>query len=130
MHVLLDTHALLWYFQTDPKMSPVALALIRDPANTVLVSAASHWEIAIKLSTGKLVLQDALPDFIQLAIFDQGFTILAVEPRHTTVVSVMPYPSNHRDPFDRMLVAQAQSDGLTLLSVDAQLDLYGVSRVW
>jgi PIN domain nuclease of toxin-antitoxin system len=126
----LDTHVLIWYFQTDPKMSSVVLAAIRDRANTVYVSAASHWEIAIKVSTGKLILQSPFPDFVQFAILDQGFTLLPIEPRHTAAVAAMPFPPNHRDPFDRMLVAQAQTDGLVLLSADARLDAYGVTRIW
>ena len=111
-------------------MSPQARVVIADPANTVLVSAATHWEIAIKVSIGKLTVRQAFPDFIQMAILDQGFTLLPIEPRHTATVATMPYPTKHRDPFDRLLVAQALTDGLAILSGDPQFDAYGVTRLW
>ena len=130
MNVLLDTHALLWHYFADPNMSVLARSVIADPANTVFVSAATHWEIAIKVSIGKLLVNQPFPDFIQMAILDQGFTLLPVEPRHTAAVATMPYPTKHRDPFDRLLVAQALTDGLTVLSADAQLDAHGVTRLW
>jgi PIN domain nuclease of toxin-antitoxin system len=107
VRLLLDTHTLIWYYQGDPQFSLTARQHVADPANSVFVSAASHWEIAIKLSIGKLTLADALPDFVQSAILDQGFALLPIEPRHTAAVATLPYPTRHRDPFDRMLVAQA-----------------------
>ena len=130
MNLLLDTHVVIWYYETNPKMSSVALSLIQDPANAAFVSAASHWEIAIKLSNGKLRLRDPFLDFIQIAIHDQGFAILPIETRHTAAAATLPFSSKHRDPFDRMLVPQAQTDHLAIISADPQLDGYGISRLW
>jgi PIN domain nuclease of toxin-antitoxin system len=93
--VLIDTHVVIWYYQTDARMSATGRALIEDPANTVFVSAASHWEIAVRISSGKLKLAESFPDFVQHAIVDNGFTILPIEPRHTAELIALPY--HHRD---------------------------------
>jgi PIN domain nuclease of toxin-antitoxin system len=131
MRLLLDTHTLIWAYENDPQLPPHIGQLIVDPANTVIVSSASHWEIAIKVSTGKLRLAEPFPDFIQHAIHDQGFALLPPEPRHTAEVATLPYPlKSHRDPFDRLLIAQARVDQLTLLSADPKFDAYGVTRLW
>ncbi len=128
MKILLDTHPLLWNYWGDAQMSAAAIRPITDPANTVLVSPANHWEIAIKMKTGKLILREPFPEFIRHAIVDNGFGILPIEPEHTAIVATMPF--HHRDPFDRMLVAQALAEGIPLLSADAVLDAYGVLRLW
>jgi PIN domain nuclease of toxin-antitoxin system len=128
VNVLLDTHALLWYYLDDPQLSPSAEQAIADPANRVFVSPASHWEIAIKLSTGKYALQVPFPVFVQEAIHDNGFTILPIETRHTAELVSLPY--HHRDPFDRMLVAQAIAEGMPILSADLILDSYPIRRIW
>jgi len=125
---LIDTHALLWAYWGDPQLSAVAIRLIFDPANRILVSAASHWEIAIKMKTGKLILREPLLDFVQHAVIDNGFTLLPIEPKHTAIVATLPF--HHKDPFDRMLVAQALAEGIPLMSADATLDAYGVQRLW
>src|SRR5205807_2001471 len=105
-------------------------SLIVDPANEVLLSPASYWEIAIKVSIGKLVLHQPDVDFLDACTNRYGFRILPIEPRHTAVVATLPFPSNHRDPFDRLIVAQALANGLSILSVDPKLDAYGVTRLW
>lgn len=128
MNLLIDTHALIWYYQTDPRMSPTGRASIEDPANSVLVSAASHWEAAIKISTGKLKLAEPFPDFVQHAITDNGFAILPIEPRHTAELIALPY--HHRDPFDRVIVAQAIVEQMPIISVDPILDSYPIRRIW
>lgn len=130
MNVLIDTHALLWLHFGVARLSAVAVTTLADPANTFFVSSASLWEIAIKVSTRKLKLNASFPDFVQLAVFDQGFTIVPIEPIHMAGVAVMPFATKHRDPFDRMLVAQVQTDGYRLLSADTQLDAYGITRLW
>jgi PIN domain nuclease of toxin-antitoxin system len=99
-----------------------------DPANQVVVSAASHWEIAIKIGTGKLVLAESFPDFVQHAVFDNGFAVLPIEPRHTAQLIGLPF--HHRDPFDRLLIAQAMADNLPIVSVDPIFDAYPVRRLW
>ena len=128
MNVLLDTHTLLWYYLADPQLSPRARANIEDPANQVFVSPASYWEVAIKLSIGKYTLQVPFPAFIQEAINDNGFTILSVEPQHTAELVALPF--HHRDPFDRLLVAQAIVQGMSLVSADPVLDSYPIRRIW
>ena len=128
MRLLLDTHTLLWFYLGDPQLSSTARGLIDDPANTKLVSPASYWELAIKVSLGKYVLTESYDDFVQHAIFDNGFVILPVEPRHTA--ALIPLPHHHKDPFDRLLVAQVVVEGIPLVSGDSLLDRYPITRLW
>lgn len=128
MRLLLDTHVLLWFYFGNPKLSATARAAILDPGNEKLASAASHWEIAIKVSHGKLNLNETFPDFVQHGIFDQGFHILPVEPQHTAVLIGLPH--HHRDPFDRLLIAQALVEGIPIVTGDPAFALYPVARVW
>jgi len=126
--VLLDAHVLIWHYETNPKMSAAALALIADPANVKLVSPASFWEIAIKLGTGKYLFAESFADFLQHAITDNGFPILPIQPRHCEPLTSL--PQHHKDPFDRMLIAQAMVEGMPILSADAAIDAYPVTRLW
>lgn len=128
MILLLDTHALLWFALDDPQMSRTADSLIRDPANTKFVSPALYWEIAIKMSVGKYILTAPHATFFEGAITLNDFRVLHIEPKHTAVVATLPF--HHRDPFDRLLVAQALAESITLISADAILDPYGVDRLW
>jgi PIN domain nuclease of toxin-antitoxin system len=128
--LLLDTHSVLWYAASDPKLSKTASALILDPANDVFISPASYWEIAVKVSIGKLLLHQPYEDLIDLCLNRYGFIILPIEPRHTARVAILPFPPNHRDPFDRLIVAQGLVDNLGIVSADSRLDAYGVSRLW
>lgn len=128
MRLLLDTHALLWFALGDLQLSAAALALINDPANEKLVSPASYWEIAIKVSIKKLPLYQPYEDFIDRGIHQNGFGILAIEPRHTAALIALPF--HHKDPFDRLLIAQALVEGIPILSSDGVLDAYGVIRLW
>lgn len=128
MRLLLDTHTLIWYYETHPKMSPAALALLDDPANEKLVSAASYWEIAIKLGTGKLALSEPFPDYIQHAVFDNGFVVLPVEPRHCEPLVTL--PRHHNDPFDRLMISQAVVEGISIVGTDTAFDPYPVQRLW
>src|SRR5467141_2646692 len=127
MRLLLDTHAFLWFITNDPRLSATALALIADPNNEILVSPASYWETAIKVSIGKYPLSVPYETFVTQGIDGDGFKVLAIEPRHTAVLTTMPF--HHRDPFDRLLVAQAQVEKISLLSNVAVLDQYGVNRL-
>ena len=128
MRLLLDTHTLIWYYQTDPKLSALVRTLLEDPWNDVLVSPASYWEVAIKISTQKPVLQVPFDVFIREAIFDNNFKILPIEPKHTVIVATLPF--HHKDPFDRLLIAQALAEGIPLISTDSAIDAYGVQRLW
>ncbi len=128
MRLLLDTHAWLWFVLGDSSLSGVAKEIIEDPSNEKLVSPASYWETAIKICLGKYTLPSSYETFIDRAIQGQGFRILPILPLHTTAVCGLPF--HHRDPFDRLLVAQALSENIPLFSADTFLDLYGLQRRW
>jgi PIN domain nuclease of toxin-antitoxin system len=128
MRLLLDTHAFLWFVLNDPQLSATAGRLISDPANDVLISPASYWEIAIKVALRKLDLHAPYDDFMQRAIVGNDFEILPIEPRHTSLLTTLPF--HHRDPFDRLIVAQAIVENIPLISVDAVLDQYPITRLW
>lgn len=128
MRILLDTHTLLWFALSDPRLSANATSLILDPAHEKLVSPASYWEIAIKISTKKYALASPYEDFFRGAIDDNGFRVLAIEPRHTAALTTMLY--HHKDPFDRLIIAQAMVENVSLVSVDSGFDAYGVTRLW
>jgi PIN domain nuclease of toxin-antitoxin system len=128
VRLLLDTHAFLWFITNDPKLSTTAQGLIADPSNEILVSPASYWETAIKVRIGKYPMSAPYEKFITQGIDGNGFKILPIEPGHTAVLTTMPF--HHRDPFDRLIVAQAQVEKISVVSNDAVLDLYGVNRLW
>lgn len=130
MRLLLDTHTLLWYVLGDAQLSNTATALIVDPANDVLVSPASYWEIAIKVSIGKLPLTQPFDDFLDTCLNRYRFRLLPIEPPHTSRVALLKFPTNHKDPFDRLLVAQALVENIAVVSDDAALDVYGIQRLW
>ena len=128
MKVLLDTHALLWWWTDDAQLSPTARATLGDPSCTIFVSAASAWEIATKHRLGKLPgLEDALSRFNELVLAD-GFRHLPVSYLHA--LKAGSYPWAHRDPFDRMLVAQSEIESLVLLSCDSALADCGARLLW
>ncbi len=122
--LLVDTHALLWWLTADPALSPAAREALAEPANEPLVSAASVWEIAIKRSLGKLTAPDGLPD----RIAEEGFAWLPISALHAWRVRDL--PAHHRDPFDRMLVAQALVERLPIITTDARFIDYGVEVRW
>jgi PIN domain nuclease of toxin-antitoxin system len=121
LRILLDTHLLLWWLEDSPSLPVQARELIRDPENTVFVSAASHWEIWLKQSLGKL----RLPADFTERLAAESFESLPLLASHARQVSVLPW--RHRDPFDRMLVAQAQVEKLVLLTADEALAEYGAA---
>ncbi|MBI2688611.1 MAG: type II toxin-antitoxin system VapC family toxin [Acidobacteria bacterium] len=119
MNLLLDTHLLLWWLGGSKRMGPQARELISDPGNTIFVSSVSLWEIWLKVSLGKLRIS---PSF-DAALANEGFEVLPLTASHARRVSELPWL--HRDPFDRMLVAQAAQERVTLLSTDDVLAGYG-----
>lgn len=121
MRILLDTHVFIWAVLDDPRLTPEARALI-EGADEVNVSAASIWEIAIKSGAGKI---DADIDKMALAIEESGFNELPVSIAHAAQVARLPLPNNHKDPFDRLLVAQSMTEPLVLLTADAKVLAYG-----
>lgn len=125
MRRLLDSHALLWYTLGDSRLSGATKALILDADHEVLISPATYWEIAIKVSIGKLNLHQPYEDFIDACLSTYRFTILPVGPKHTARVVGLPF--HHKDPFDRLLVAQALVEEIPIISNDPALDAYGVT---
>jgi PIN domain nuclease of toxin-antitoxin system len=128
MNLLLDTHAFLWFVSGDARLSAVARTLIEDGGNLKLVSIASLWEMAIKLSMGRLTFNSSFEDFVPRQMEINGFDLFHVQVQHLAKIVSLPF--HHRDPFDRLLAGQCLSDGLDLISCDPVFDLYGVRRVW
>jgi PIN domain nuclease of toxin-antitoxin system len=128
VQLLLDTHALLWWLAGDESLSAPARAAIADETNAVFVSAASLWEITTKNRLGKLAVAPAIMSDISGAVADQEFIGLPISLRHGQLAGDLPGP--HRDPFDRVLVAQAILDNLVLVSNERAFDAYGVGRLW
>jgi PIN domain nuclease of toxin-antitoxin system len=128
MRVLLDTHALLWIIADSPRLSPAARQTAGDAAVTKLVSIASLWEIAVKVQVKKLDLGMEFDGFADLIESRRLAEFLPITPAHVKRLRHMEL--HHRDPFDRMLVAQALAENLTLVSADASLDAYRVQRLW
>jgi PIN domain nuclease of toxin-antitoxin system len=128
VRLLLDTHTLFWYIDGSPQLTATAQRLIQDAKNDILISPASYWEIAIKISLGKWQLNRAYDVFIDIALNQYGFRVLPILPAHTAALIELPF--HHRDPFDRLLAAQALVEGIPLVSTDAIFDQYGVNRLW
>ena len=129
MRLLLDTHAFLWWVFADPKLSRRArTAIDNDGENEVFLSAASAWEIATKYRIGKLPDAGAVADDIQGTATAEGFAELAVSVRHAQRAGSL--GGRHNDPFDRMLIAQAIVEDMTLVSNERSFDAYGVKRLW
>ena len=128
MNFLLDTHTFLWFVWDDPLLSAAARDLIVEPSHRKLVSIASCWEIAIKAGLGKLELGEPSWSFLSRELANNNFELLAIGLEHATAVEVL--PAHHRDPFDRLLVVQAQSLHCPIVSSDVALDAYGIGRLW
>lgn len=127
MKVLLDTHVLLWWLEGGARLSRRARSLMQSQETTVLVSAVSAWEIAIKSEAGKLEVGGLLVDFHR-ELEQEGFSELPISVRHAVQAGLL--KRSHKDPFDRMLIAQAQAENVPLVSRDKVFDSYAVRRVW
>ena len=128
MRALFDTHALIWWFSDDSLLPPTARETIAETDNTLLVSAASAWELAIKYQLGKLrKVADLVSDFSG-RIEREGFQLLPISAVHGIRAGLL--PGRHKDPFDRMLIAQAQSEDVPIISNEAVFEAYGVRRLW
>lgn len=126
--LLLDTHTLLWWLFDDARLSPDAREAIMDPDRVVLVSSASAWEIATKHRLGRLPEAGDVPTRLPYYLRTAGFDTIAVSVDHALAAGSLPGP--HRDPFDRMLIAQAQLDQLAIVTTDAVFRQYEVDLVW
>ena len=127
MNLLIDSHVVLWWFSRSRKLSPPALAALQDLQNRVYVSAAVAWELAIRVNLSKLEARSLVENLPQL-LLEEGFRRLAISMDHALRAGLL--PRHHNDPFDRMLIAQAQALNLPIVSADVIFDSYGVRRIW
>lgn len=128
MRLLLDTHVWLWWFASPEKLAPNVRTRIGDPANEIIVSAASAWEVSIKYALGKLSFP-GLPDVLVFRTFgEQQMMPLAISHEHALRIATLPF--HHRDPFDRVLIAQAQMEDVPIITADERLLPYDVEIVW
>jgi PIN domain nuclease of toxin-antitoxin system len=127
MNLIVDTHVVLWWFSRSQQLSDPARNNMKDPQNRVYVSAAVAWELAIKVNLGKLDAKK-LVDGLRTFVYEEGFHRLAISTDHALRAGLLPL--HHTDPFDRMLVAQAQALNCPIVSADARFDSYGVRRIW
>ena len=126
--LLLDAHTFLWFVWDDPLLSREAKALIEEPANHKFVSVVTCWEIAIKAGLKKLALGESAATFLPRHLSLNQFDLLGLELQHASHVETLPL--HHKDPFDRLLIAQAAVEHLPVVSADSQFDAYGVVRLW
>ena len=128
MRLLLDTHTCLWFLHGDAELSGTARRLIEDMDNQRLVSLASLWEISIKMSLGKLLAGREFNDLFPRQLTANAMDLLPIKVGH--IARVASLPLHHRDPFDRLLIAQSLEENLPILSADPAFDAYGVQRIW
>jgi PIN domain nuclease of toxin-antitoxin system len=128
MRFLLDTHAFLWFVLNDSQLSPKALQLIVEPTHDILISSASYWELAIKISLGKYQIPGSFQVWMEQQIAANAFQILPITIAHAATVTILPF--HHRDPFDRLLIAQALTEKIAIVSADRVFDSYSVLREW
>lgn len=128
MSALLDSHAFLWFITGSAKLSSTARSVIEDQSQQRLLSVASLWEIAIKQSLGRLTLAGPFKKIIPLQLKTNGIELLSIEFDHLDVMVTLPF--HHRDPFDRLLIAQAMLRQIPIVSADTAFDAYPVARLW
>jgi len=128
MKLLLDTHTFLWWDNEPSKLSKNVYDLCQDPSNELLLSLVSIWEIQIKAQLGKLTLRTALSQIVTDQQSQNGITLLQITLPH--ILTLQNLPMHHRDPFDRLLISQAQNEGASLLSKDSEFADYGVGVIW
>jgi PIN domain nuclease of toxin-antitoxin system len=128
MQVLLDTHTLIWFFQGNENFSEKMRLLIEDENNEKLISIVSVWEMSIKQSIGKLKFSLPVKTFIEQKLALNDFKLLNINLDHIDVITTLPL--EHRDPFDRILIAQAMGEKIPIISVDTVFDAYSITRLW
>jgi PIN domain nuclease of toxin-antitoxin system len=128
MRFLLDTHTFIWFVTDSLRLSIKAKKLIEDDYNEKILSVVSIWEMAIKHSVGKLSFDIPFPQFIEREMRLNSMDLLPIEVSHINIVSTLPL--HHRDPFDRLLIAQALFENMPILSVDIAFDAYAIQRIW
>lgn len=128
MNYLLDTHTFLWFINDDPLLSASAKTLIEAPENIIYLSVASVWEMAIKVSLGKLEISSPFTNFVEEQLHENSIALLDVKITHTGIVTSLPF--YHRDPFDKLIIAQSQSENFPIIGKDEIFDAYGINRRW
>jgi PIN domain nuclease of toxin-antitoxin system len=128
MRFLLDTHTFIWFVTDSQQLSTTAKALIEDEYNEKWLSVASVWEMAIKCSIGKLTFNLPLQTFVEQQIQQNSIDLLSIQMPHLAIVAALPL--YHRDPFDRLLIAQAITEGIPIISADVAFDAYSIGRSW
>lgn len=128
MRVLIDTHVFLWWVEGDRALPPRAHEALAAPENDCLLSLVSAWELTIKAELGKLRLAVPVSRYITEQVAANGFRLLGIELRHIAGLEGLAF--HHRDPFDRLLIAQALTENLPVVTADSIFDAYGVSRIW
>ncbi|MDF5721296.1 MAG: type II toxin-antitoxin system VapC family toxin [Rhizonema sp. PD37] len=128
MRLLLDTHTFIWFVTDSPRLSPSAKALIEDELNEKLLSTASIWEMAIKHSLGKLRFDLSLATFVKQQMVQNSIDLLSIEIDHVAIVATMPL--HHQDPFNRLLIAQAIVQQVSIVGMDSAFDAYSIQRLW
>lgn len=128
MRLLLDTHAFLWFFIGDTSLSATARALIEDESNEKFFSVASLWEIAVKVSIGRLTLSAPFDEIFPDQLANNGIDLLGITPAHISAMITLPF--HHRDPFDRLLIAQTIAEQMQIVTVAPAFDDYSVAKVW
>ncbi len=128
MKAILDTHTFLWWNMDDPQLSAAAREYIADGRNTLFLSAASAWEIAIKCASGRLSLPEPPQEYVPARMQSQGIQSLSIQVSHA--LRVFQLPAVHQDPFDRLLVAQSQMEKLPIITANAAIARYGVEIIW
>jgi PIN domain nuclease of toxin-antitoxin system len=127
MKILIDTHAFLWFVNGSSQLSTDAKSLLESEVD-LLLSVVSLWEIAIKTSLGKLTLPGVYGQFVPQQILQNEIEVLPINLEHLTVIATLPF--HHRDPFDRLLIAQAMVEQVSIVSIDAVFDSYSIARIW
>lgn len=127
MRDLLDTHALIWHLEDDIRLSPYAKSVIEDDQNEVIATIASFWEMAIKINLGKLTLKMSLDEMFE-RLDGMEIRVIPIQAAHIHIIETLPL--HHRDPFDRMIIAQADAEKCTLISIDDAFDAYDTPVLW
>ena len=127
MKLLLDTHTFIWYVEDDARLPETTKEIIKSEENTLLISIASLWEISIKTSLNKLTLKASIEEIVNM-VMENGFELLPILPGHIIKNNLLEY--YHRDPFDRMIIAQVLFEEIVIVGKDEMFDKYGVTRIW
>jgi PIN domain nuclease of toxin-antitoxin system len=128
MKVLIDTHVLIWWTGDTNQLSPLVRDMLADSQNELILSIVSIWEMQIKISLGKLSLQMDLPTLVEDEVSRNIFSLLPIELKH--IYGLNDLPLHHKDPFDRLLIAQSMLEKMPIISIDEKFDAYGVQRLW